>query len=378
MKTNKTVGIITLHRVVNYGSVLQTYALQEKVKELGYIPEVIDYYPERLTKLGMLKRIKNKGEKYKKSIIIRNLARIVIIPSYLKRFNMFFGFLKKYIKMTNKIYKDEESINNEAFNYDIYCTGSDQVWNSGWNEKIDHPYFLTFAPDDKRKIAYAASFGKKELYPNEIEETKKMLSRYDEISVREKTGVDIVNSLGIKNVKNVVDPTLLLSGDEWRKISSQKYNGKNYILVYNLNRNKKIDNYAEELSKKTGLKIIYLSYQLHEFYKKGKMACNPKVEDFISLIDNASYVISDSFHATAFSLNLNKQFIIVYPGKYSTRLQSILELLNLENRVANDEKDLSIINNKIDYEIVNKKMELMRKESMDWLKQALNGGVENE
>ena len=378
MKTNKKVGIITLHRVVNYGSVLQTYALQEKIKELGYIPEVIDYYPERLTKLGMLKRIKNKGEKYKKSFIIRNLARIVIFPSYLKRFNMFFGFLKKYIKMTNKIYKDEESINNEAFNYDIYCTGSDQVWNSGWNEKIDHPYFLTFAPDDKRKIAYAASFGKKELDPNEIEETKKMLSRYDEISVREKSGVDIVKSLGIKNAKNVVDPTLLLSGDEWRKISSQKYNGKNYILVYNLNRNKKIDNYAEELSKKTGLKIIYLSYQLHEFYKKGKMACNPKVEDFISLFDNASYVVSDSFHATAFSLNFNKQFIIVYPGKYSTRLQSILELLNLENRVANDEKDLSIINNKIDYEIVNKKMKLMRKESMDWLKQALNGGVENE
>ena len=370
MKKNR-VGIITLHRVVNYGSVLQTYALQEKIKQLGYIPEVIDYYPERLTKIGMLKRIKNKGEKYKKSIIIRNSARMIIYPSYIKRFKTFFSFLDKYVNMTKKTYKDEESINNEVFDYDIYCTGSDQVWNSGWNEKIDHPYFLTFAPENKKKIAYSASFGKSNLDENEIDETKEMLSRYDSISVREKSGVDIIKKLGISNVVNVVDPTLLLTGNEWRKISSQRYKEKKYILVYNLNRNKKIDNYAKKLSELTGLKIVYLSYQLHEFYKKGKMVCNPKVEDFISLIDNASYVITDSFHATAFSLNLNTQFIIVYPGKYSTRLQSVLELLNLENRVAKDENDLGIVNNKIDYKIVNKKMELMRKESMDWLKNSL-------
>ena len=372
---NRKVGIITLHRVVNYGSVLQTYALQEKIKELGYEPETIDYYPERLTKLGMLKRIKNKGEKYKKNFFIRNIARIIIFPSYIIRFKTFFSFLDKYINMSKKTYKDEDSINKEKFDYDIYCTGSDQVWNSGWNEKIDHPYFLTFAPDNKRKIAYAASFGKKELNNDEIEETRNMLKRYNAISVREKSGVNIVNSLGIDNVTNVVDPTLLLSGNEWRKISSDKYKGKKYILVYNLNRNKKIDNYAKKLSEKTGLKIVYLSYQLEEFYKKGKMVCNPNVEDFISLIDNASYVISDSFHATAFSLNLNTQFIIVYPGKYSTRLQSILELLNLENRVAKDENDMSIIKNNIEYEKVNHNMDKMRYESLNWLNKALEGGI---
>ncbi len=371
---SKKVGIITLHRVVNYGSVLQTYALQEKIKDLGYKAEVIDYFPERLTKLGMLKRIKNKGERYQKSFIIRNLARIIIFPSYIIRFKTFFSFLDKYINMTKETYVDEENINKAQFDYDIYCTGSDQVWNSGWNEKIDHPYFLTFAPDEKRKIAYAASFGKKELDENEIEETRKMLRRYNAISVREKSGVDIVKSLGIENVNNVVDPTLLLNGDDWRKISSNKYNGKKYILVYNLNRNEKIDNYAKKLSERTGLKIVYLSYQLHEFYKKGKMVCNPKVEDFISLIDNASYVITDSFHATAFSLNLNTQFIIVYPEKYSTRLQSILELLNLESRVAKDENDLSITENEIDYKKVDTKMKNMRNDSIIWLKNALNKG----
>ena len=224
---------------------------------------------------------------------------------------------------------------------------------------------------DKKKIAYAASFGKNKLEENEIDETKKYLSRYDAISLRELSGVEIVKSLGINNSINVVDPTLLLNGNEWRKISSNKYSEDKYILVYNLNRNKKIDKYAENLSQKTGLKIRFLSYQFHEFYKKGKIMCNPKVEDFLSLIDNAQYVITDSFHATAFSLNFNTQFIIVYPGKYSTRLQSILEITGLENRVAKDENDLSIVSEKIDFEKVNKIIDEERKHSLEWLKNAL-------
>lgn len=369
----KKVGIITLHRVVNYGSVLQTYALQEKMKEMGFTPEVIDYYPERLTMFGMLKRIKNKGEKFKKSFIIRNVARIIIFPSYIIRFSVFSSFLKKYINLTNKVYKNENEIDTVNFDYDIYCTGSDQVWNCGWNEKFDKPYYLSFAPENKLKVAYAASFGKSELDDEEVDITRQYLSRYESISLREKSGVKIVENLGIKNSVNVVDPTLLLNGDEWRKISSDKYKGKKYILVYNLNRNKKIDKYADNLSKKTGLKVIYLSYQLHEFYKNGKMCFNPKVEDFLSLIDNAQYVVTDSFHATAFSINFNTEFIIVYPQKYSTRLQSILEINNLENRVAKDETDLSIINNKINFNKINEIMKKERNESIGWLKNSLGG-----
>lgn len=370
-KNNKKVGIITLHRVVNYGSVLQTYALQEVIKDLGYEVEIIDYFPERLTMIGMLKRIKNKGEKFKKSLIIRNIARLIILPSYIMRFNMFFSFLKKYIKMTDKMYTSPQELRNEQFDFDIYCTGSDQVWNCGWNEKFDYPYYLDFAPDSNKKIAYAASFGKSQLNTDEIAETKKYLSKYDSISLRELSGVKIVEDLGIKNSINVLDPTLLLNGNEWRKISSNKYKNENYILVYNLNRNKKIDNYAKNLSKKTGLKVKFLSYQLHEFYKKGKIYCNPDVEDFLALIDNAKYVITDSFHATAFSINFNTQFIIVYPGKYSTRLQSILKILDLENRVAKNEEDISVVENNIDFNNVNRIMIEQREKSTKWLKNAL-------
>ena len=367
----KQVGIITLHRVVNYGSVLQAYALQKKISDLGYDVAIIDYYPRRLTMIGMLIRIKNKSNKFKKNFILRNIARLIIFPSYILRFNVFFKFLKKYISMTKKMYKTHNDIVNAKFDFDIYCTGSDQVWNSGWNEKFDYPYYLDFAPNEKKKIAYAASFGKNELDKNEIDLTKKYLSRYNSISLRELSGVKIVENLGIKNSVNVLDPTLLLDGNEWRKISSNKFKNEKYILVYNLNRNKNIDNYAKNLSKKTKLKIKFISYQLHEFYKKGKIYCNPNVEDFLALIDNAKYVITDSFHATAFSINFNTQFIIVYPGKYSTRLQSILKILDLENRVAKNEYDLSIIKNNIDFEKINYLMSNQRKKSIDWLNQAL-------
>ena len=331
---SKKVGIITQHRVVNYGSVLQTYALQEKIKDMGYECEVIDYYPERFTPLGMLKRIKNKGEKFQKSFLIRNAARAIIIPSYIIRFRMFFKFLNDYIDMTPKTYKSEKELESENFDYDVYCTGSDQVWNYGWNERIEYPYYLAFAPESARKISYAASFGKSKLESDEVNETRRLLKRYDSISLRELSGVEIVDKLGIENSTNVLDPTLLLSGEDWRKISSRKFTKDRYILIYNLNRNPRIDAYAKELSIKTGLEVRYLSYQLHEFYKNGKMFCNPPVEDFLALIDGADYVITDSFHATAFSLNFNKEFVIVYPGKYSTRLQSILEILGLTNRVA--------------------------------------------
>ena len=251
-------------------------------------------------------------------------------------------------------------------------TGSDQVWNSGWNGGIDKAMFLDFSNiENKRKISYAASFGKSKLEDWEKEETKELLNKYDKISLREKSGVEICEDLGIKDTTNVVDPTLLLSGEEWSKIASNKYENEDYILVYNLNRNKRIDNYAKNLSKKTGFKIKYLSYQLHEFYKKGKMYCNPEVEDFLGLIKNAKYVISDSFHATAFSVNFNTEFVIVYPGKYSTRLQSILQILGLENRVAKNENDMSVVDNKIDFKIVNEKLIQEREKSINWLKDNL-------
>ena len=363
------VGIITLHRVRNYGSVLQAYALQEVIKKMGYNVELIDYYPKRLTIYQMLLGIKNKFPKFENSFLLRTMARIIIFPSYIKRYFSFRKFVSRYLYTSSKTYKTDNDF-KLVDKYDIYCTGSDQVWNSEWNGKFDTPFYLAFAPNDKNKIAYSASFGRINLNKEEIKQIKPYLKRYSNISLREKSGLRILKEIGLKGTQ-VLDPTLLFDKNDWLKIASKKFQTKKYILVYNLNRNQKIDKYAYNLSMKTGLPIKYITYQLHDFYKKGKMYCSPKVEDFLSLFANASYIVTDSFHATAFSLNFNINFIIVYPEKFSTRLQSILQLCNLENRVAKDENDLSIIDKNINFKECNKLLEQERNKSLKWLENAL-------
>ena len=367
----KKISVITLHRIVNYGSVLQAYATQEVLEKKGYDVEFIDYYPERMHMLGMLKRIKNKGDKFRKSFIIRNVARIIMFPSYVLRFKRFHGFIKKKLNLSNRIYKNEEDFSKNPPKADFYCTGSDQVWNSGWNEKIDHPFFLDFETNGKKCFAYAASFGKGKLEDWEKEETKKLLMKYSDIAMREKSGVEILENLGIHSGINVLDPTLLLSGNEWSKVASKKYKNKKYIFVYNLNRNKKIDAYVEKLAKEKNLDIYYVSYALHEFYKKGKMKCNVKVEDFISLIKNATYVVTDSFHATAFSINFNTQFMIVFPEKYSTRVKSILEITNLQSRIVDDYNDVSLANYEVDFDEANKILAEERRKAIGYFDEVL-------
>ena len=240
----KKINIITLHRIVNYGSVLQAYATQKVFENKNLDVEFIDYYPERMHMLGMLKRIKNKSQKFKKNIILRNIARVIMIPSYIQRFHTFKKFINKNLNLSNVIYKNEDDLKNNPPIADYYCTGSDQVWNTGWNEKIDSPFFLDFDTNGKKCFSYAASFGKSKLENWEKDETKRLLKKYNKLSLREISGVEIVEDLGIKGAINVVDPTLLLTGKEWSELASERYKDKKFIFVYNLNRNKKIDKYV--------------------------------------------------------------------------------------------------------------------------------------
>lgn len=368
---NEKINIITLHRIVNYGSVLQAYSTQYILGKLGYNAELIDYYPERMHFLGMLKRIKNKNEKLRKSLLLRTIARILIIPSYLKRFYIFKKFVKEKLNTTKLTYYSEEEIQQNIPQADIYCTGSDQVWNASWNEKIDKVFFLDFVEKNKKCISYSASFGKKEIEEWEKEETKKLLEKYSYLSTREKSGVDIIEDLGINNSVQVLDPTLLLNKEEWKILISKKYENRKYIFMYNINRDKKLDNYAKKLSKIKNLKLIYVSYNFHEMFKYGKLKCNPKVEDFLSLLANAEYVLTDSFHCTAYSLNLNKNLLVSYPKKFSTRLESIVNLTEVQNKVITDYNDFSIADRKIDFNNVNKKLEEERNKSIEYLKKAL-------
>lgn len=367
------IGLITMHKIVNYGSVLQSYATLFTFNRLGHNTTIIDYYNERMHLLGMAKRIKNKKEVFKKHPAVRFAAQCVMLPSYIHRFHTFKKFWKKYYNLTDTTYSSFEELCKAPPIFDIYCTGSDQVWNSGWNEFIDRAFFLDFIPKDKKCFAYAASFGKSALDENEKTETTELLKKYGALSVRESSGVNILNELGFKDAVNVLDPTLLLNLNDWKPMISNRFKNKKYIMVYNLNRNPEIDRLAQKLSQSKNLPIYSICYAYHDKIKrKGKVYCCPDVEDFLSMIFNAEYVITDSFHCTAFSINFGKKFITVYPQKFNTRLQSIIELCGLESRVAASSAAYTAADEGIDYDKVYKRLELERKRAIEFINKSIN------
>ena len=289
---------------------------------------------------------------------------------------MFPRFLNKYLNQQDKVYGTEESFKKIKIDSDIYCTGSDQVWNSGWNGGILKPLFLSFVPDNVKKIAYSASFGKPQLDDWEKEETRLLLQRYSAISVREKSAVNICEDLGLPSVTHVLDPTLQVNKDFWMSLLTESQRvrtdkGK-YVLVYQLNSNREFDRYAKEFAKRKGWKLVRFCLRYDQIVRPGKSILIPEVTDFISLIANAGCVITDSFHGTAFCCNLNTPMICIYPNEFSSRLASLLQLTGLEQRHLKEYNDFSYVEKtNVDFERVNFILNQERAKGVAFLKNAL-------
>jgi hypothetical protein len=368
------ISVITLHTVKNYGSVLQTYATQYLLEKLGHEVEFVDFWREFNIDSNLLKTSIASSKTWNKNSINRLMFNIIKTPSFARQKKLFNGFLKRYINLTNRCYFSMQDLLKDVPQADVYCTGSDQIWNSNWNNGIIEPFFLEYVPEKKKCIAYAASFGKNVLEEWEKEKTKQLLQKYHAISVREQSGLNILEDLGIKGCVHVLDPTLALNSADWSKITAPPVVKQKYVLVYQLNKNREFDNYAKNFAKNMGLKLIRLGFAFDHFFKPGKLICIPEVEEFLSLIKNAEYIITDSFHGTAFSMNFNKNFAVIYPNHFSTRLQSILSLTDLENRVIDNYNDFCILEQQINYDNVNVILEKERKRTIDFIHNALSEG----
>lgn len=360
--------ILTLHRVTNFGSLLQTYATELILKKMGHEVEVIDFVPEGLT---FKRAIWPKNGNVLKKLI--KLIPLMICNVY--QFHMSDKFLKKNITLTKKRYKNYNELERLNLDGDIYLSGSDQVWNTqnGNSEEDLGAYYLSFA-EGKPKIAYAGSFGRTDFSVDEKVEMKKRLEKYNSISVREADGVRIINSLGII-CTHVVDPTFLASRKEWTNFyfaNKKSLPKKGYIFVYNLNRNKLIETIAKNAAKKYGLKIINFADTFEYIIgAKNKMFNDPY--DFIGYLANAEYVITDSFHGTSFSINMEKQFVTVAAPKYNCRIESVLNMMHCEDRLADDLEDaLRILDNRIDYSVITPIVEEQRSRSKEFLEKAID------
>lgn len=342
------IGILTLPGN-NYGGMLQAYALKTKLEDLG---ENVNHINYKMTKK------KNIKDEIKKVV-------------YYSRNKKFRKFRIKYLNLINED-NDFKKFNEE--NFDAYIVGSDQVWNQRipWEQRKH--FFLDFV-DKKRKIAYAASIGSDIIEENEREKISCLLDRLDSISIREETGVKMYQKLTMKKIANVLDPTLLLSRNEWDKIASTRIKEEDYVFSYTLGANKNILNKMDELSYKLGNGIVEISYKKN-FKNERKSINNAGPCEFITLIKNANYVLTNSFHGMVFSIIYGKPFLVFTRGNMNSRIYDLLQILDLKDRIIdlekNDEMEIEKkLDKKIDYDNVYKILNNEQRKSLDFLKESL-------
>lgn len=333
------ISLITLQYIHNYGSVLQAYASQCLFEKAGYEVEVVDYIRPNCRKETILAEqakadCQNKG--IKSYYIIRSILYHKRRYNFRRYDEIFQTFIKKHIHLS-KPYADVKSLMQDPPMADIYCTGSDQMWNSIWNGGILKEHFLAYAPAGKKRIAFATSFGRTDLDQKEIEITRAFIQQYNAISVREESALALLKKMDYANAVHVLDPTLIMSADEWlSQLSIHAQKNFRYVLVYNLNDNLLLEKFALKIARENNIRLLKIGLYWRAYFRPGKTISLPPVETFLSLIKNADYIVTDSFHGTAFSLSFNKQVFVFYPDRFSTRLQSILSLTHQEHRAVSD------------------------------------------
>ena len=343
----KRIGTLTFNRAINYGAVLQAFALKEKVFFYTQA-ELINYIQSFVENIYTFKGNKIKG--------------FVRFISFYKRDKKFRAFIKKI--SSEKVY-DKTTL--QQADYEKIIVGSDQVWNYGCSGN-DETFLLPNI--DTKKYSYAASFGVAELPEKQVPFFKEHLSKFRYISVREKTGQDICKKQLDLSAEVVLDPTLLLTKEEWAERFHIQIKNKKYILVYAFEKSNELTAVAKRMSNLTGLPIYNISISTKDFFgNKVIKSAGPK--EWVELFYNAAFVVTDSFHGTAFSINFNKQFYSFAKNERASRIVDLLDTLGLQNRLNPTLEEINA-DTEIDYVSVNEKLEEERKKSIAFIEKIIN------
>lgn len=363
----KSASLITIHVGSNFGSNLQTIATCEVLKRLNIETKVVNYIPPRVS-------CRHPYRKMYHTTLLKKVWRTLYLPVAWHRQRIYrkqyVDYLASYCNVSEPIYAEDIFV-KMCPKSDYYITGSDQVWNIKHNQGIDTHYFWDGIKGIK--ISYASSIGNATLTEEERKVYPKFLSEFKAISVREESAKQCLHELGIE-AEQLVDPTFMLDRFEWGKIASYRLVREPYLCVYtpyNTVDKDLIYKTARKIAKSKNLKIVTFSYTGKRDRYADKTFCNVNPSDFLSLMSYADFVITNSFHGTAFSINLNKQFYAYMPSGFKTRLMSILELCGLEERALTQEITEERINNLINYEPVNRVLEAERERTMKFLRSAL-------
>ena len=362
---------ITCHDVYNSGASLQAFALQHYLESRGHDVQIIDYKPNYLSNHFNLWAI---NPKYNKPLL-REAYWMAKLPNRIKaraRKKPFDQFTQHYLHLTRR-YSSVEELRKDPPEADVYIAGSDQIWNTTLNNGTDAAFYLDFG--SARKISYAASFATPALREGTGHFVKQRLKNFDAISVREKSGIVLLNNLGYEG-NQVVDPVFLLSKEDWDALLSDNYLASQselkepYILVYNTEYNSPINEVAIRLAKLRNCKIYSMS---HSSYAQ-KIFVNNGPLDFVALVKGAQCVVSNSFHATAFAMIFGRDtFVVNRKDGLNQRMKDLLEDYNLCNRLISPATDDAKLAEHIDYSKVHPILEKNIVNSKDWLDNNTNG-----
>ena len=352
----KKVGIITIVNVNNYGAELQAFATFRKLQLMGYNAEIINYLyykdwryiDSKMSRSFNSMSIKGKiiyFAKYRVASFVLNKILPLICKDVKQRIANFNSFHQHNTRFS-KLYKSMKDLYTDTPRYDVYMVGSDQVWNPNASSSIE-PYFLTFAPHSALTVSYASSFGVSKIENNSIANRIKLgLSSIKTISVRESSGVNLVKELTGRTAQLVCDPTLLLNKSEWTMFMKPVSNmPQRYVLIYQLSESDAIVKLATRIGKQEQIPVYRICKRAFKVKKdKGVVnILNAGPSEFLSLITNASFIITNSFHGTAFSINFDVPFYTVVSAKKknNNRMESLLDYVGLGKRIVKDDVDIT-------------------------------------
>lgn len=363
-KRRKKVGIVSIFRTGNYGGTLQAYALMKAINDNGYgDAEIINYCCDAIKGKIDFRYLKKTG-------VVRTTAAIIDKIIYLPRMKKVNKFINSYVSGEEMKKEHLTALNNK---YDIFLTGSDQLWNPDIQQG-DYYYLLDFITENDKKRSYASSFGKKILPEQYKEKYKQLLSEYEVITVREKAGEEIVYDLLGTRPKVVLDPTLLLTSKQWKQILPKKIRSENYIFTYRLTYSDLLTHVVKKVQKKLDEPVMAAPFLLG-YCPRSKSYLALSSLEWVRGIYDSNYVVTDSFHGVVFAIIFSKQFYYVVTTstvkERLSRLETLLENLGIKNRVIESVEECEF-KNQIDYVGVQERLSCLRSQSLEILKEILS------
>ena len=359
---------ITCHDVYNHGASLQAYALQTYLKSLGHDVRIIDYKPDYLSQHHRLDVVGN--PKYVRPVL-RQAYLLAKLPGRLRllpRKRAFDGFTARQLDLTRR-YASSEALKADPPAADVYFAGSDQIWNPLFPNGKDPAFYLGFVRRGIR-ASYTASFAV-DMFPEELREiAAQYLVRFDRIAVREESGLPVLASLGIQDAVTVLDPVFLLGRAHWEALAKRPVGVDDdpYLLVYDFDGSHVVRSLAERIAETRGLRI-WSVFDL-PYADRCFPLCGP--EEFLGLIQGASFILSNSFHATAFSVIFRKEFAVVERReKINTRMRDLTTLLGLEDHMVTEGADAPP---DADWGAVDERLSKETERAKAYIENVLNGG----